>query len=161
MSKALYVLLGHLPLPLDVHELHDLGVEADGEIVRHTAAHGPVAFDFVYKDVAFAASYVDDGTLARFTMVGDVGPLPYSAENGSARAGVRAVVEAANRALGPVFRLSPERRVLLCCDTPIERPVTAVIMVGLIARFLVPVAPYLDCIAACRPTRGRRIGRAC
>ncbi|MBF0391854.1 MAG: hypothetical protein HQL38_04155 [Alphaproteobacteria bacterium] len=158
MTNSPYVLLGHLPLPMDVGELPELDAVADPEIVLHTVENGPVSFRFVYKDVPFAASYVDNGVQARFTMTGNVGPLPYSAENGMARAGVRAILESANRVLGPVFRLSPERRVQLCCDVAIERPVTAVIMVAAIARFLVPAAPYLDCIAAYRPTRAKRTG---
>ncbi|MBF0335619.1 MAG: hypothetical protein HQL40_18570 [Alphaproteobacteria bacterium] len=158
MTNSPYVLLGHLPLPMDVGDLPEMGAAADAEIVLHTVENGPVSFRFVYKDIPFAASYVDDGTQARFTMTGKVGPLPYSAENGMARAGVRAIIESANRVLGPVFRLSAEHRIELCCDVAIARPVTAVIMVEAIARFLVPAAPYLDCIAAYRPTRARRIG---
>lgn len=134
MPEAKILNLGGIPLPLDIDALETLPV----------AAGGMIKFDFVHRDIRFAARYDQaDGMLA---LTGDCGPLPYTAESPHARAGLGYIVVEANDVLGRTFQFS-QSRILLTASTPVMAPVTATHVMAAIAAILVPALPYLDLIA--------------
>lgn len=134
MSEAIILNLGGTPLPLDIEVLETLPVTAGGVI----------QFDFVYRDILFAARYEQaDGAL---TLAGDCGPLPYTAESPHARAGLGHIVVDANTVLGQTF-LFRHNRIFLNASVPVSPPVTATHVISAVATLLVPAIPYLDLIA--------------
>lgn len=141
MSQTSRFILGGRPLPLD---LHTLWVDEHGQPLH--VGSGPIQFDFTYRDIRFAGRYEEGDKLARLKLVGDAGPLPFTAESPAARAGLARIVEAANEALGPVFRIV-QGRILLGTELSVPTPVTATSLVGAVAELLLPAAPYLELIA--------------
>lgn len=136
MPQPNHVVVGGLCLPLDVEALESLPVNPGG-VIR---------FDFSYRNIRFAIRYdeLDHGGLVK--VVGDTGPMPFSAEAPAARAGLSQIMLAANDHLGPRFRLAAGR-ILLGNEITVERPVTATKLIGAVASLLVPATPYLDLIA--------------
>ncbi|MGE5475025.1 MAG: hypothetical protein ACM3Q1_00065 [Bacteroidales bacterium] len=136
MAEAKKVNLGGVTLPLDIEALESLPVAPDGTI----------QFDFTYRNIRFACRYQngEDGGLLR--LAGDVGPLPYTAESPAARSGLGTIVVDANDLLGPTFRFSGGR-ILLMAGCPVAKPLTASNIVAAAATILLPATPYLDLIA--------------
>lgn len=142
MSKTSRFSLGGKTLPIDVHSAW---VDVEGLPID---VGGPVLFEFSYHDVRFAGRYEEDSGQAHLKLVGDAGPLPFTAEAPAARAGLARIVEAANDVLalkgqGPAFRIT-HGRIMLGRDLPVVTPVTATGLVATIAAFLIPATPYLD-----------------
>ena len=137
-------LLAHGDLPLD---LHSLAITEHGELVWR-AKPAPINFSFVYGGIRFAASLAEeiDAKRGHLKLVGDVGPMPFSAESVSARASLVAIIEAANDSLGGVFKVSRENRILLGHEFELAAPVTAVGLIEAVAGFLLGAVAYLDCI---------------
>lgn len=135
MGEAKKVTLGGIALPLDIQGLETLPLPPGGII----------QFDFSYRHIRFACRYQDsDGGILR--LAGDVGPLPYTAESPAARAGLGQIVVEANDLLGPTFRFS-QGRILLIAGEPVARPLIATHVVAAAATILIPATPYLDLIA--------------
>ncbi|OAN60956.1 hypothetical protein [Magnetospirillum moscoviense] len=136
MSEIKHVVIGGMYLPLDVEALESLPINPGGVI----------QFTFLYANISFAARYDEGEHGGRLRLVGDVGPLPYSAESPEARAGLAQIIRAANDVLGPCFRTA-QGRILLGADASIARPVTAVSLIAQVAASLIPAKPYLDVIS--------------
>jgi hypothetical protein len=141
MSKTHPFILGGKPLPLD---LHTVWADDDGQPL--SVGDGPINFDFRFRDVPFAGCTEESGGRVGLKLVGDVGPLPYTAESPAARTGLVRIVEAANEAIGDAFRIH-QGRVLLGIERGIPAPLTATGLVTAVATFLLPAAPYLELIA--------------
>ncbi len=107
---------------------------------------GLVQFDFNFRSVRIAGRYEEADGGAHLKIVGDVGPMPFSAESPAARAGLARIVEAATSRSGPLFRIA-RGRILLGAEQTILPPVTATALVATITRILLPAVPYLDLIA--------------
>lgn len=136
MAEAKKCTLGGIALPLDIESLESLPIPAGGII----------QFDFTWRHIRFTCRYqegTDGGTLR---IAGDVGPLPFTAESPAARAGLNQIAADANDLLGPTFRFS-QGRILLIAAEPVQRPLTATHVVAAAVAILIPVAPYLDLIS--------------
>ncbi len=136
MPDRKHVVIGGLCLPLDVEALESLPVDPGGLI----------QFDFAYQNIRFAVRYAEGETDGILKIVGDVGPLPFSAEAPAARAGLVQIVLAANDVLESRFRLV-DGRILLGAETNIDRPVTATKLIAAVAAALITAQPYLDLIS--------------
>ncbi len=136
MPDPKHVVVGGICLPLDVESLEALPINPGGLI----------QFDFVYAHIHFAARYEEGEQNGHLRLVGDVGPLPFSAESPSARAGLSQIMRAAAEVLGPSFRMT-QGRILLGHDVDVPRPVTAINLISAVARSLIPALPYLELIA--------------
>lgn len=138
MAEVKKLSLGGFALPLDIESLENLPVPPGGII----------QFDFSYRDIRFTCRYQEDdgGGGGTLRLAGDVGPLPFTAESPAARAGLGQIVIEANDVLGPTFRFS-QGRILLLAGEPVAPPLTATHVVSAAAATLIPAAPYLDLIA--------------
>lgn len=142
MSKAKSFTLGGKALPLDMDSV--LG-EADAPPL--SLGDGAIAFDFGFRFVRFAGKMEETGGIAHLKLVGDLGPLPFSAESQAARAGLLRIVDAGNGVLGAGrFRVT-QGRILLGGDLALPMPVSAVGLVSEVAKFLAPATPYMELIA--------------
>lgn len=142
MSKTKTFTLGGKALPVD---LHTVWTDDNGQTL--TVGDGTIQFDFGYRDIRFAGRMDQAEGRAHLKLVGDLGPLPFSAESPAARAGLIRIIESATSALGgEAFRVA-QGRILLGGDLDIPVPVSATGLVTSVARFLLPTAPYLELIA--------------
>lgn len=136
MPEAKKVTLGGIEMPLDIEALESIPVAADGSI----------QFDFSYRQIRFTCRYSGGQEAGSLKLAGDVGPLPFTAESPAARSGLSYIVIDANDLLGPTFRFS-QGRILLMGSQPVEPPVTAIHILTATARILIPATPYLDLIS--------------
>lgn len=142
MSNTNAFTLAGMALPLDID-----AVLEEAETAPLTLKDGPVAFDFGFRFVRFGGRLEQQGECTGLRLVGDLGPLPFSAESPAARAGLTRIVEAGNSVLGAgTFRIA-QGRILLGGAMAIPSPPTAVSLVSAITRFLVPATPYMELIA--------------
>ncbi|ARJ64804.1 hypothetical protein WV31_03490 [Magnetospirillum sp. ME-1] len=143
MSKSNAFSLGGMSLPLDIDAVLE-GAEAPPLAL----GDGPVAFDFGFRFVRFAGRLEQAGSAAvQLKLVGDLGPMPFSAESPAARAGLARIVDAGNSVLGGgSFRIN-QGRILLGGEFAIATPVSAVRLVSAVTRFLAPAIPYMELIA--------------
>lgn len=130
------LIIGGICLPLDLEQMESLPLHPGGV----------VQFDFVHRGIRFGIRYGEEAGGTHVRLVGDVGPMPFSAEAPAARAGLGQIIMAANDALGPVFRLV-DGRILLGTEFTVEAPLTAIRLISGVARALIPAIPYLDLIA--------------
>lgn len=131
-----HLVVGGFCLPLDIEALESLPVNPGGVF----------QFDFVFHDIRFALRYEEHEEHGSLRMVGDVGPMPFSAESPAARAGLNQIAAAANQVLAARFRITLGR-VVLGMEETVERPLTATKLIAQVAAVLVPAIPYLDLIA--------------
>lgn len=142
MSKSNAFSLGGMSLPLDIDAVLE-GAEAP----PLSLGDGPVAFDFGFRFVRFAGRMEQDGASVQLKLVGDLGPMPFSAESPAARAGLARIVDAGNAVLGGgSFRIN-QGRILLGGELFVATPVSAVRLVSAVTRFLAPAIPYMELIA--------------
>lgn len=142
MSEATQLNLSGALVPLDIEALEALPVTPGGTM----------QFDFCYRNIRFAARYQEgetreDGeTGGVLKLVGDVGPLPFTAESPAARAGLGHIVVHANDLLGPMFRFA-NNRIVLSTKVEVAKPLTATNVISAVSRVLIPAGAYLDLIA--------------
>ena len=142
MSEAKTFTLGGKKLPVD---LHTVWTDDDGQTL--TMSDGIVQFDFGYRQIRFAGRLEQTEGKAHLKLVGDLGPMPFSAESTAARAGLARIIEAANAHLGAgLFRVT-QGRILLGDDLTIEIPVSATGLMTPVTGFLLSAEPYLELIA--------------
>jgi hypothetical protein len=142
MSKSNAFSLGGMTLPLDIDAVLE-GAEAPPLSI----GDGPVAFDFGFRFVRFAARLEQVGASVHLKLVGDMGPMPFSAESPTARSGLARIVEAGNSVLGVgTFRIALGR-ILLGGDVSVPAPVSAVGLVTAVTRFLAPATPYMELVS--------------
>lgn len=137
MAEAKKFTLGGVALPLNVDGLEQLPVSPGGII----------QFDFSWRNIRFTCRYQEGETGGGVLRVaGDCGPLPYTAESPAARTGLGQIVVDANDVLGPTFRFS-QGRILMVAAEPVSPPLTATHVVTSAVTILLPATPYLDLIA--------------
>lgn len=142
MTNQHRFVLGGKPLPLDLHT-----IVADNDGRPLSVGDGKLLFDFTFRFVRFAGRYDEEAGSAAMKLVGDVGPMPFSAESPAARAGLATIVTRANEALGgPAFKVT-QGRIMLGGELKVVPPVTATSLVATVAAFLIPAIPYLELIA--------------
>ncbi|RAU20173.1 hypothetical protein CU669_19770 [Paramagnetospirillum kuznetsovii] len=142
MSKTKSFTLGGKPLPVDLHT-----VWTDDAGQAPTLGDGAITFDFGVRDIRFVAQLEQMAGDAHVKLVGDLGPMPFSAESPAARMGLARIVEAANEHLGECLFRVTQGRLLLGHDLAIPMPVDATGLVTEITRFLVPTLPYVELVA--------------
>ncbi|WP_041041895.1 hypothetical protein [Paramagnetospirillum magnetotacticum] len=142
MSKPNAFSLGGMSMPLDIDAVLE-GAEAP----PLTLDNGPVAFDFGFRFVRFAARLEQSDSGVQLKLVGDLGPMPFSAESPAARAGLARIVESGNSVLGTGTLRIGQGRILLGGDLRIPAPVSAVGLVSAVACFLAPATPYMELIS--------------
>ncbi|EME68410.1 hypothetical protein H261_18662 [Paramagnetospirillum caucaseum] len=142
MSKSNAFSVGGLSLPLDID-----AVLEEAEAPPLTLGSNPVAFDFGFRFVRFAARLEQVGGGVQLKLVGDMGPMPFSAESPAARSGLARIVDAGNAVLGAgTFRIN-QGRILLGGEAGVPTPVAAVGLVSAVTRFLAPAIPYMELIS--------------
>lgn len=133
---------GNWTLPLD------LGAVLDGEGSHALPVCGGVAkFDFGFRDIRFVGQVDPRPNGAHLKLVGDVGPMPFSAESLPARSGLARIVVAAVDVLGGHPLRVNQGRILAGYETDLGQPITATALVAAVSLFLVRLTPYLDLIA--------------
>jgi hypothetical protein len=142
MSKAKSFTLGGKALPLDMDSVLS---EADAPPL--SLGDGAISFDFGFRFVRFAGKIEEADGCAHLKLVGDLGPMPFSAESQSARAGLLRIVDAGNGLLGAGHFRNVQGRILLGGDLVLPMPVSAVGLVSEVTKFLVPALPYMELIA--------------
>lgn len=136
MAEPKKLTMGGIALPLDIDSLETLPIPPGGVI----------QFDFTYRFIRFTCRYQNDEGGGTLRLAGDVGPLPFTAESPAARAGLGQIVIEANDLLGPTFRFS-QGRILLVAGEPVHPPLTASHVIAAAATILIPAAPYLELIS--------------
>ncbi|HSV28811.1 MAG TPA: hypothetical protein VLL76_04615 [Candidatus Omnitrophota bacterium] len=133
----------------NIQSLHLGGTDLpDIEALEALPSTGGVStFDFTYHGIRFAARAEDFGDgEARLKLVGDIGPVPFSAEAPVARLGMAHIMMHANNLLGQRFRMA-DGRLLFGAAAPLATPVTATNLVTSAAGLLIPASPYFDLLA--------------
>jgi len=136
MAEPKKLTMGGIALPLDIDSLETLPIPPGGTI----------QFDFTYRFIRFVCRYQHDERGGSLKLAGDVGPLPFTAESPAARAGLGQIVIEANDVLGPTFRFS-QGRILVVASEPVQPPLTASHIIAAAAAILIPIAPYLELIS--------------
>lgn len=131
-----HLIVGGMCLPLDMEALEALPINPGGIF----------QFDFTFHDIRFAIRYEEKDDHGHLRVVGDVGPMPFSAESPAARAGLNQIMRAANDALKSRFRIA-QGRLVLGTEVEIDRPVTATKLISTVAMLIIPATPYLDLVA--------------
>lgn len=143
MSKPKRLSLGGTELPIDVDSMDRL------------PTGGTMQFDFTYRGILFAGQCMATEASATIKIVGDVGPMPYTAEAPAARVGLSHIIMHANGLLGRVFRLAGDR--ILVGGEATVTPVNATRLLAVVAGMLIPVSPYLDLAAVYFEPGGARL----
>lgn len=142
MSRMMSLGSGKWALPLDP-EL----VLRDGGGNALPLNDGTTQFEFGYRDIRFVGRLEVGGGTVSLRVVGDLGPMPFSAESIPARSGLTRICAVANEELGGTHLRVVQGRILLGAETPLDPPPTATGLLTTLARFLLPARPYLDLIA--------------
>ena len=135
-SSPKHLIVGGFSLPLDIETLEALPVNPAGVF----------QFDFTFHDIRFAIRYEEQDDHGALRIVGDVGPMPFSAESPAARAGLNQIIRAANDVLNARFRVA-QGRVVLGVEQQVAHPVSVTKLIATVAADLIPALPYLDLIA--------------
>lgn len=107
---------------------------------------GVTKFEFGYRDIRFVGRLEVEPSHVSLRLVGDLGPMPFSAESMAARTGLTRICTVANEQLQiSRFRVA-QGRILLGGEPAIDQPPTATGLLTALARFLMPARPYLDLI---------------
>lgn len=138
MTKCYRLMLGDRMLPIDMRAV---AADEHGDIVR-IHRDEPIAFAFVYRGLPV------EGRIA----IGDdtQGLLRLTARIAIKRSErlhreITAIVESANRCLGPVFAMT-SYAVVLSGELGSVGALTTVNLIAGIAGFLVPATPFLDLV---------------
>lgn len=142
MTKIMTFGSGGWALPIDPGS-----VLRDGSGKALPLADGTTQFDFRYRDVRFVGRVEVDHGSVTLRIVGDVGPMPYSAESAQARAGLARICAVANDSLKHARLRVVQGRILVGTDLALETPPTATGLVSAVVEFLLPTRPYLELIA--------------
>ena len=139
MSDTKTLVFGGQTIPIDMGAF--VTAEA-GALSRRLA---PIKFNFAYAGIRFVCHCEDTGEILSLALIGDVGPLPFTAESPNGRAALMAIIDETNAEFGPVLKIG-RGRILLAHDCTLPRPLTATTLVAAACTFLIPARPYLDLI---------------
>lgn len=134
------------------YEVGHLAVSPAGHVAAYPSPCR-VAFDFVYRDVAFHADLPGDPD-APLTVSAVLGVLPFSAETVTGRRATLDILTLARPARGE-FTLSSGGRIRAAFTAPVPRPRTPVTVVATVSCLLVELRPYLELLAAAGALRPR------
>ena len=119
----------------------------------------PAGFTFMWRGIAFSARAESLPGGIRLMLSGDMGAVPYSAENRTGRAKLLTLVRCQGAGASPEFQVSREQRLVLLAEVEVQAPVTAAAILGWTAHLLLRSKPYIDLAEShCLRTNGRRQG---
>jgi hypothetical protein len=143
------LIIGNRRLPLDIHSL---AVDSQGYYVGTDRRE--ISFRFIYRRIVWSARFHDSVENSDLHMSAELGVVPFTAESAFARNGVRQIVKLANQQNGQAFKIV-DSKIQIDADVPIDCPVTAVGLVGGVARFLLKLQPYLETIEMILMLKGK------
>ena len=127
---------------------------ASRELVRFETKP-PLGFTFKWQDCPFSARVGMVGGTTRLVVRGEVGVIPYSAEDRRTRDHLFALVGSHSDSAQTTFRVSEDQRLLLVGETPVAHPLTPASIIGLTSQLLLRLKPYLDYVLPlCRELDG-------
>jgi hypothetical protein len=98
----------------------------------------PFSFRFAWRDVPFSGAIAGDGTVARLTVTGELGPLPFTIEAARRRNRALRTLAAARRWTGLDWHLNSAQEIVVSGETMLSQPTTPGAMiagaVGVLAR---------------------------
>lgn len=103
----------------------------------------PINFRFVWHQMGCVARVDKTDKGLRLRLVGDLGPVPFSAESPTTRDRLLELARWSTRSAGCRFAVSPRRRLNLLGELPVAEPLTGVSILSAAVRFLVDVNPYV------------------
>lgn len=109
---------------------------------------GPLAFRFCFKEVPFAAQIEQRQDRAALKLAGDLGTLPFSAENPRRRRRLRRVLAAARHAAGVRWEITGDHHIRVAGETLLDLPLTPMAVIAAATALLLLSRPYLELIVA-------------
>lgn len=120
-------------------------VLADAEqSLTRLAPEPPINFQFRWQGIPFAARVDNTEAGLRLRMVGDLGPVPYSAENAEGRDRLLSLVQWADADGTCRFVVGRRQHLNLLGDARITMPLTGTAIVATATNFLLQARPYID-----------------
>lgn len=129
----------HLPLPLN-----SLAVDAHGNLLKTERAR--LSFSFAFGGTRFQATTALGPNTLNLELMGDLGPLPYSAESRVARSAMLEMIASGDFRFGR-FAIAKDQIVRVEGSIAIEQPLTPVALLTALTAFLVDLKPHLDSFA--------------
>jgi hypothetical protein len=125
----------HLPLPLN-----SIAVDEHGNILKTERAR--LSFSFAFGGTRFQATTALGPNTLNLELMGDLGPLPYSAEPRVARSAMLEMISGEFR-FGR-FAIAKDQIIRVEGSIAIEQPLTPVALLTALTAFLVDLKPHLD-----------------
>jgi len=137
--------LGCFQLPIELDRVRVFGRDrkrADG-----------LCFRFGFRDIPFQCVAERQGGLPCLTLTGDLGALPYTAENADRRRSVQTILSAAGQRSGLRWTVSPQQQIEVRGALTLDRPLTGPALVTGAVTLLLRARPYLDLLidTLCQP----------
>jgi hypothetical protein len=136
--------IGEMQLPLDITSI----VHAQAGQLGATG-HPEFSFRFRYRETAFTVRCRSSRETAEARISATLGTIPFTAEAAQRRQFLTQIIQGAAEHLGPIVTQS-RGRILLDAELALPAPITAVALVTELARFLIPLKPYLGLMAMVR-----------
>lgn len=143
-SSEFSLSIGELQLPLDITSIVQPQAGQPG-----IAARREFSFRFRYRETGFTVRCKSQEGQASAQISATLGSLPFSAESASQRQYLKEIHRGAVEHLGPIIALS-RGRFLLDAHLSLPAPITAVGLITELARFLVPLRPYIELMTMVR-----------
>ncbi|MEQ8229556.1 MAG: hypothetical protein RIA64_15840 [Rhodospirillales bacterium] len=142
-TKALVDAAGN---PAASMPLGAMGLDAEGQLIRKND-DGLIEFTFRYMGYQFAVRAEVEPGHTRMRIHAVLGHLPYTAEAGDLRSNMRAVVLAAENALGGRIHINQEQRILFLDEFNFDETLTPNSLLTKTVVFLLSAKPYLELLA--------------
>jgi len=104
----------------------------------------PVNFSFRWKDIGFAGRVIASADGPRLRLVGDLGPVPFSAESADQRHRLLSLVRWTDAAGTGHFAIGARHHLNLLGEAAVAEPLSGVAIVTAATCFLLHARPYLD-----------------
>lgn len=128
-------------------------VLADAEqSLTRLAPEPPINFQFKWQGIAFAARVDNTDAGLRLRLVGDLGPVPFSAENAPGRDRLLSLVQWADADGACRFVVGRRQHLNLLGDARIAAPLTGTSIIATATNFLLQARPYIDLAEEQRPS---------
>lgn len=111
----------------------------------------PINFRFVWQQMGCVARVDKTDKGLRLRLVGDLGPVPFSAESPDTRDRLLELARWSTRSAGCRFTVSPRRHLNLLGELPVTEPLTGAAILSAAVHFLVDARPY---VTLAREVRG-------
>lgn len=109
--------------------------------------HQPLAFRFCFDEVPFDARVSWQGDRAVLALVGALGTLPFTVEDGRRRQQLESLLAAARRGSGLDWRVDNRQEMAVLGSVEIAAPVTPTALFSSLVALLLRCRPYLAVLA--------------